>query len=441
MAWPVLFNSLTNPQPLQDFDSNFNAVTAATTNPCVASGTNSISLTPVTNVGALQAYQELCGARFRAVGNSNGPVAAQINGLGFLPVYKADGLTQANIGDIIAGQQYVLHYSAGLQGGLGGFFLESPTVQPIGSGWFSPGGRLTFTAGVPVNTATVAGPSTLYYSPYAHPFVPIYNGATLQMYQFTSSLTDINGLSFSFATPAIWPASTTYDIFVTAVGSAPVLVTGPAWTNSTTRALALANFGGFPTNAGSATFQRSAGSGSLVIPANQATFLGSMSIGGVAGQSLWQFGGAASGGIQAALWLCNYYNKVLFNTVVADTGAGYTYSGGVRMARGSNTNAIYFIQSDSERAASFQYGARTNTAAVSGTFCAVGLGFNSNTGMNEMRLSTTVSAVVVTAHATVPGAFAGTGQQICYALEQADGTNLGSFDQNSLNTLAGQIWL
>ena len=238
MSWPhQAYNTLSGPtQPLLDFDDTFNAMTAGMAIPCNASGTNTISLLPLANMGALQAYVELAGAKFRAVANSTGPVTAQINGLGFLPVYKSDGVTQINVSDILLGQLYAIWYSAALNSGLGGFFLQSmPVSAGIGTAVTIPQGRLTAQISTPVNFTSNSGIGGFYYAPYWGAFCPIYNGSTLQMYQFTSSLSDTVGLALSMGGSANFPVGNVFDVFMILISGAPTLAT-VQWTNTTTRA-------------------------------------------------------------------------------------------------------------------------------------------------------------------------------------------------------------
>jgi hypothetical protein len=441
MTWPFTFGTLTSPAQLSDFDANFNQTAAMIEIPSSASGTNAISLTPLVNCPVLTAYTEFCAARFRAVGNSTATVTAQFNGLGFLPVYHNDGVTQASTNDLVAGFEYVVRFSQALNAAAGGWFLEAPAV-PVAAAitTAAPGGRLTFQSAVPVMTSTQAAPQTIFYAPYVSPFAPIYNGSTIQMYQFTASQSDQMGLSLVMGGSASWPAATNFDVFVTLVAGLPTLCT-IAWTNSTTRATNLAIFGGFLTNASPATARTGAAT-TIALAVNQGTFLGTFrTVGATAGQSIYQFGGAASGGTPAFFFLCNYYNKVSVNTIVQDNGAAYTYtSSTVRVARNSTNNEIIYIQSDSERLASFFYNAGIQTVAAANANAVTGIGFNSTTVFSGSNVSTSVSAAVpVTAISVFT--VATTGIATVAALQQGDNVNANTFDSSSVDQLFGNIWL
>lgn len=433
MAWPITFNSLTNPQPLSDFDVMFNAVAGVISIPSIASGTNNISLTPVTNSPALPGYVELCGARFRATGTTTGLVTAQINGLGFLPVYHADGVTQASTGDLVLGSQYVVTYSAALQGGLGGFFLESPSLPVAAQPWFLPGGRLTLQSGVPVMTTTQNG-LIVYYAPYVHPFVPIYNGNNIQMYNFTSGLSDQIGLTLTMNGNGNWPIGM-YDVFAILSGAVPVLATYP-WTNTTTRGLTLSVFGGFLTNSGNATM-RTGQSTTQVAIANQATYLGSF-YAFAAGNTTFTYPGAASGGLSGAFYLDNYYNKCRFTGQCVDTGTSYTYSSAtVRQARGSTGNAIAFVQGSSEKAVDITNWTRDSILA--NATLSTGIGLDSTTTFVTYKLFSSSVAIGEAEQSSIM--FSATGLHTVNALEQGDGTNANTFDASSANFLEAGIWL
>lgn len=129
MTWPTIFANLAGgTQPVSLFDGMFNQVAAMIAIPCTASGQNSITLTPIGNAPTLAAYGEFNFFRFKAVATSNANVTAQFQSLANLPVYKADGLTQAGANDIVNTQEYVLIFSQALNGGAGGFFLEAASV-------------------------------------------------------------------------------------------------------------------------------------------------------------------------------------------------------------------------------------------------------------------------------------------------------------------------
>jgi hypothetical protein len=433
------FGLATSPEPMSALDALANGIAAGTSVPCSATGTNGISLTPLSGFPALTSYTELVGFRFVAVGNSTGAVTAQYNGLGFLPVYHADGVTQANVADLVSGQQYIVTFHQALNGALGGFFLESPSLPVVTQPWSTPGGRLTLVSATPVLFSSQTTIQGIFYAPYRHPFAPIYNGSSIQMYQFTSSLADQVGLGLSLGGSANFPSGANFDIFIFLVGATPTLG-AVQWTNPTTRALSLSVFGGFLTNAGVATMLTGP-STSQSVPINQGTFLGTFNC-SANGQTEWVFGAAASGGSAARFRLCNYYNKVLFTTSVVDNGASYTYtSATARQARASSGNQITYVQSDSEAAMLFSYTTVETLAGIVNATALVGLGVNATNTFATFVGQNNNAAVNLAGwnHVTLP--LSQTGLGFVAALEGSDGANANTFDTSSVNRLSASLWL
>jgi hypothetical protein len=89
-----------------------------------------------------------------------------------------------------------------------------------------PGGRLTLTTAVPITTADVTGVGTLYYTPYVHNGVRVFDGTRWLFKTFSEislALTLTSGKN--------------YDVFID--DDAATLTLSSAWTDDTTRADAL----------------------------------------------------------------------------------------------------------------------------------------------------------------------------------------------------------
>jgi hypothetical protein len=421
---------------MSSLDTMFNQVGAMIAIPCTASGTNAIALSPNVNCPALSAYNELGGYRFVAVNTSTGLVTAQYNGLGFLPVYHGDGVTQAGTADLVIGQQYVFRFHQALNGGVGGFYFESPSQPVPTTPWYTPGGRLTSAPGVPVSFVSNAGATSVWYAPYLHPFVPIFNGNNVQMYQFASSLNDTVGLQLFMGSSASWPANSAFDVFVILSGGVPALAT-VQWTNLTTRALTLAVFAGFLTNSGT-TLMRTNATTTPSVPANQATFLGSF-VTGNAGSLTWIFPG---NNIAGAFGISNYYNTVLFTGNVEDTQALYTYTAAVTRQAGAHSyNQISLLQTSSERAVTFENHTTNGCAGAVSAYMLTGMGANSTTsnavnGIHQAESTVGASACIETSLFLTT-----TGFVTVSANELSDGTHANSFNINSTNTLSFKAWL
>ncbi|KPJ89943.1 MAG: hypothetical protein AMJ53_15245 [Gammaproteobacteria bacterium SG8_11] len=109
---------------------------------------------------------------------------------------------------------------------------------------FTPGGRLTLTTGTPVTTSDVTAATTLYYTPYIHDVVRLYNtgDAAWETFQFTER---------SIAVPAT--TDTNYDVFLYN-NSGTLTLSLTAWTNDTTRATAVTRQNGVLVKSGAADY-------------------------------------------------------------------------------------------------------------------------------------------------------------------------------------------
>jgi len=135
MTFPTTFANLAaGNQPASLLDTMFAIVGAQGTIPCTASGTNIITLTPVTNYYLPAAYANFQAASFVAANSSTGAVTIGIGALAAVNLYMPSGL-QANSGDITGGNFYVVAYNGALNSGSGGFQVynaSTPSViQPV----------------------------------------------------------------------------------------------------------------------------------------------------------------------------------------------------------------------------------------------------------------------------------------------------------------------
>lgn len=132
MTYPTTFATLAaGNQPLSLFDTMFQQVAAMIAIPCTISGTNSLTLTPITNAPTLAAYTQFCAFRGIAINSNTAPLTMQFTTLPNLPVYMADRATQVPANTVLINQEYVFVYDAALNSGSGGFILENAAV-PVG---------------------------------------------------------------------------------------------------------------------------------------------------------------------------------------------------------------------------------------------------------------------------------------------------------------------
>ena len=195
----------------------------------------------------------------------------------------------------------------------------------------TPGGRLTLTSNTPVMAADATAQGTVYYTPYVSARLPLYTGSVWAMRAFSQSTPTLNSTDNT--------STNLYDIFVVDVGGTLTLATGPAWTNSTTRADAITMLNGIWVNNASIAL-RAGGSALTGSPfaANLALYLGTIycTANGQTGMAFQP--SAAAGGSAAILGLYNAYNRVRVSGMSRDSTASWTYNSGTWRATNNNAN-------------------------------------------------------------------------------------------------------
>lgn len=178
----------------------------------------------------------------------------------------------------------------------------------------TPGGRLTTESGVPVSSSDRTSQGTLYYTPYVHDYVRLYDGTRPKLYLFTErslSLTVTNGKN--------------YDVFLYDNSGTLTLELSAAWTNDTTRADALAWQSGVGwVKSGSAT----------------RLWLGTIRASGTnVTEDSWDRTDAPS---RAFVW--NAYNRVRRSAYCHDSTDSWNYTTDTwRQARASGNNQVEYV--------------------------------------------------------------------------------------------------
>lgn len=285
--------------------------------------------------------------------------------------------------------------------------------------YFTPGGRLTLSTGVAVMGSSVAGSTTVYYTPYAGNMVPIYDGtnmvptATAEISQATTDTTK---------SPAAVAASKVYDIFVWNDSGTIRATRGPAWTNSTTRGYTLTAVNGILLNSSSITNGPAASRGTWVgtIASNASSTID------------WILGSGGSGGVAGVLNVWNAYNRVDVTASVLDSGTTYAYTTAtVRQARASAGNQVSFVVGNSEDSASAIYTGFANVSAI-GAFIRTGIGVDTTTVFTAGSFLTAyANGITLSQNTAWQFAISGPGTHFVAALEQGDGTNGNAFDVSS----------
>lgn len=104
--------------------------------------------------------------------------------------------------------------------------------------FWSPGGRLTLTSGVPVTTADVTGAATLFYTEHEHAFLPLFDGRRFAPTELPYRTgTTSRELALSLAGVS---SGSLYDVFAKIDSGRARLFLGPTWSSTTARAAAIA---------------------------------------------------------------------------------------------------------------------------------------------------------------------------------------------------------
>ena len=285
-----------------------------------------------------------------------------------------------------------------------------------------PGGRLSLTSGVAVQTADVSGSTNIFYVPDFHGLTPI---GTITS-QLTLALDSNSGHT------GYQQSGKNFDLWLYLDGSTKRLCSGPAWTNDTTRSAAFDQTTdpyGRRTNTSSMTLKFDASSSTLTAAAGTAFLVGTMRA-SANGQCTVQFNPAsASGGANTVIGLYNVFNR---RTVVAeseDSAASWTYSTATwRPSDNSTSNRISWLDGlgDINVFAFFQDALGVLTSAGRGN---VGIDFNSTTAAPNVCIFADALTASGTAIAGVTaGNFKGTqGYNYAQAMEIGDGANTTTF--------------
>jgi hypothetical protein len=282
---------------------------------------------------------------------------------------------QLKINKASAGQTASLLYQTGFSGraelGLAGdddFYFK---VSPDGSTWkeaividrtsgavalpftfagsnSTADGRLTLESGVPVSTTSQAAKTTVYYTPYVGNRIALYSGSEWAVAAFSEVSASLSGLT----------ANTNYDVFGYN-NSGTLALELVAWTNGTTRATVLARQDGVPVKSGATTRR----------------YLGTLRTTGTTGQTEFSFGGIASGGTEAKLYLWNAQNRMDVAAIAGETADSWTYATAtVRAANNSTSMRVSFVVGGNVEPVRASYGGGLGTGTA---YASLGVGLDS----------------------------------------------------------------
>ena len=236
----------------------------------------------------------------------------------------------------------------------------------------APQGRLTLTSATPITVADVTGATTVYYTPYTGDYVAVSVNAT-NTYEMTTFA------EVSLALSATHHATNTnYDLFVIRdTDNSPILCSGPAWTNDTTRSAAISRPNGIWANTASMTVRYGAGANTTkTAAAGEAVYVGTIRTGSA--------GETEDSNAKRFVW--NAYGRVARSMRVLETTNFWTYStADWRQLNNSAANQLAFVRGWDFDSASATTSVYCNTS--SGTVgLGLGIGLDSSTAFNAGSL-------------------------------------------------------
>lgn len=196
------------------------------------------------------------------------------------------------------------------------------TFSVTGSAFATPGGRLTLTTGTPVLSSDTTGRTTVYYAPYLHASVSLYDG-TRWVRQTFAELSQT--LADSTKSPAAAAVNSVYDVFLWNDAGTLHISRGPAWSSATSRG----------TGAGTTELERLDGAlvNKIAVTngpaARRGLYLGTIATNGTGanGEMAMSFSpAAAAGGSNNRLDVWNMYNRVNVSAMVRDSTDSWSYN-------------------------------------------------------------------------------------------------------------------
>lgn len=243
----------------------------------------------------------------------------------------------------------------------------------------TPQGYLSPTSGVPIIATGVAAGTSLVYTPLTGNVLPIYNGTAFVPTEFAELLLT---LVASHAANAI------YDIYGFSNSGVATLATGPAWTTATAGSgsrgtgaatAEIARLGGIWVNANEIAGRN--GATTFTIPANKATYLGTIAMDGTNGQitchRTWG---------QSRKWsIWNAYNRQVIDLRAGDSTTSWAPGSG-RAANNDAANSMTIVVGLAEEMVDMTYNQYTEVSVNAGnSTTGNGIGFNSTTSASGTR--------------------------------------------------------
>lgn len=263
----------------------------------------------------------------------------------------------------------------------------------------TPGGRITLSSATPVMTSDVSNSTSIYYTPYVHDKIQIYDGTNWTVTTFTE-LT--NTTTDNTKNPAAVGANSNYDLFVWNDSGTLRLGRGPAWTSDTARG----------TGAGTTELERVNGIwvNKIAITngpaAQRGTYVGTVR--SDASSTIdWELGGTALTGDPIFLLVWNMYNRVAVRGESCDSTDSWTYGTAAwRSTNNSTNNRASFVRGMNEDSVTARIAMRC-LSSTSGDTAYAGIALdttNTNSGLSASGTGgTSVSSSLVALYSGIPG--------------------------------------
>jgi hypothetical protein len=219
----------------------------------------------------------------------------------------------------------------------------------------TPGGRLTLTSGTPVTTSDVTTSTNVYYTPYLHNLIRIWDGTRYLL------------LAFSELTLALGAVTTNlpYDIFGY-VDTGALALEKLAWTNGTTRATGLTRTDGILHKTGDQTRM----------------YLGSIRT--ISTTETCDTGGGSTTQVGGKRFVFNMYNRVRRWLRVIETTVSWSYTTNTwRVANGATAplNCVEWLDGVGDMLVTARINVNVFTTSTGGGRIGIGLGNTTPVGI------------------------------------------------------------
>lgn len=235
----------------------------------------------------------------------------------------------------------------------------------------APAGRVTLESGVPVSTSDQLAKTAIYWTPIDGGYAWFWDGTIWTPKQLAELSLPLDSNS---GHTGYHQSGKNFDLFLDWNSGTPRLVSGPAWSNDTTRGYSLTRVNGILMNAATMTVRFGTGSGDTAsIAAERLIYVGTFRA-SANGQTQILFGSAAAGGGEAWFGLWNMYHRVRSGGQIHDTTNSWSLSSSSYVAaNASNTNRVSFVRGRNEDAVDATYNQIGTNAAGGFVYISIGL--------------------------------------------------------------------